>query len=282
MFYPVRVPRLARRFTLTLFILSVALSGPVFAAAQAKLDDAWRALTDGRERDAMRALDGDRSTRSAQLAQAAAVMSSQPATDQNMHAAEAVFIELAKGDDEIAEEAAYLRARIWQLHYLVPDPAKAAEIYQDLAARRPQSHWAQLGLVKLGLLKLYVLPDPAAGADRLAPAEALLTRIHEPALQRDLHLQIGQAGVVLRQPLRRFIPHLVEADRIGGISGTAYEDLLIQLGELSLRAGLLEQSKAYFTRYLREFPAVVRTYAAQKRLEEAERQLAQRAQEGGK
>lgn len=260
----------------------LALSGSVFAAPQARMDDAWRALADGRERDALRALGGDLATRAAQLAQAAAVMSQQPATDQNMRTAEAVFIELAKGDDPVAEEAAYLRARIWQLHYLQPDPAKAAELYQDLATRRPQSHWAQLGLVKLGLLKLYALPDPAAGADRLAPAEALLTRIHEPALQRDLHLQIGQAGVALRQPLLRLIPHLVAADQIGGIGATAYEDLIIQIGELSLRAGLLDQSKVYFTRYLREYPAALRTFAVQKRLEETERQLAQRAKEGGK
>lgn len=281
MLYPVRVPRLARRLTLILFLLT-ALSGSVFAAAQAKLDDAWRALSDSRDRDALRALGGDRSTRAAQLAYAATVMSQQPATDHNMHEAETVFIELAKGDDAIADEAAYLRARLWQLHYSTPDLAKAAELYSELALRRPQSHWAQLGLVKLGLLKLYALPEPAAGSDRLAPAEALLARIHEPALQRDLHLQIGQAGVVLRQPLPRLIPHLVAADRIGGISGTAYEDLVIQIGELSLRAGLLDQAKAYFTRYLHEYPAALRTFAVRKRLEEAERQLAQRAKEGGK
>lgn len=280
MLYPVRGPRLARRLTLILS-LAAALGGTVCAAAPAKLDEAWRALSDSRDRDALRALGGDRSTRAAQLAYAATVMSEQPSTDQHMHEAEGFFIELAKGDDAIADEAAYLRARLWQLHYSTPDPAKAAELYRELAARRPQSHWAQLGLVKLGLLKLYALPEPGA-ADRLAPAEALLARIHEPALQRDLHLQIGQAGVILRQPLRRLIPHLVAADRIGGIGATAYEDLVIQIGELSLRAGLLEQSQAYFQRYLHEYPAALRTFAVQKRLEETERQLAQRAKEGGK
>ncbi|MBS0631702.1 MAG: tetratricopeptide repeat protein [Verrucomicrobia bacterium] len=266
---------------LTLILLITALSGLLFGAAPVKLDDAWRALSDGRDRDALRAIGNDRSTRAAQLAYAATVMSQQPAIDQNMREAEAIFIELAKGDDAIADEAAYLRARLWQLHYFTPDLAKAAELYTELAARHPQSHWAQLGLVKLGLLKLYALPDPAS-PDRLAPAEALLARIHEPALQRDLHLQIGQAGVVLRQPLRRLIPHLVAADQIGGIGATAYEDLVIQIGELSLRAGLLEQAKVYFTRYLKEYPAALRTFAVRKRLEEAERQLALAAKEGGK
>jgi len=125
------------------------------------------------------------------------------------------------------------------------------------------------------MLKLYVLNiDAAVGADRLASAEALMQRIHEPALQRDLHLQIGQAGVVLKQPLPRILPHLVAADQAGGISGTAKEDLVVQIGELSLRAGLLEQSKDYFERYLQTYPDNLRAYAVARRLEETNRQLA--------
>lgn len=198
-----------------------------------------------------------------------------------MHQAEQLLVQLIDGDDEIAEQAAYLQARIYQLHLKQPDYPKAAELYRALAARRPQSHWAQLGLVKLALLKLYVLPDStAAGADRLAPAEALLPQIHEPLLQRDLHLQIGQAGVILKQPLPRFVPHLEAAARAGGIAGTAGEDLVIQVGELSYRAGFLRQARDYFERYLKEYPTNVRAYAATQRIAEIDRRLA--AGEGAK
>ena len=85
----------------------------------------------------------------------------------------------AAGNDVIAAEAGYLRARLYQLHYATPDFARAAELYRELAARQPQSHWAQLGLVKLAMLKLYLLPDSTApDADRLlgqALVEAGLT-----------------------------------------------------------------------------------------------------------
>jgi tetratricopeptide (TPR) repeat protein len=199
----------------------------------------------------------------------------QPATDDNMRRAGEIFVGVAKGDDELAAQATYLQARLHQLHFQVPDYAQAAQLYQQLATRQPDSHWAQLGLVKLAMLKLYVLNiDAAVGADRLSSAEVLLKRIHEPALQRDLHLQIGQAGVVLKQPLPRILPHLVAADQAGGISGTAKEDLVVQIGELSLRAGLLEQSKDYFERYLQTYPDNLRAYAVARRLEETNRQLA--------
>jgi hypothetical protein len=238
-------------------------------------------LADNRAKEALRAVRGDAADRSAELAAGAAWMSLQPSTDDNLRQAEALFAKLAAGDDEIAAQAAYLQGRLYQIHFLQPDYPRAAALFAVLAERLPQSHWAQLGLVKLAMMKLYVLPDAAGPEHRLAGAEALLARIHEPGLQRDLHLQIGQAGVLLKLPLRRFLPHLVAADKIGGITGTAREDLVVQIGELSLRAGLLGQSQAYFERYLKEYPDNLRAYAVRKRLDETRRQLAGRAEDHG-
>ncbi len=261
-----------------MFCACLALFMPLLAWAGSSKDDAdanWRALINNRPKDVLRVYDADTAGREAQLAEGVAIMSMQPATDDNMRRAGEIFVGVAKGDDELAAQATYLQARLHQLHFQVPDYAQAAQLYQQLATRQPDSHWAQLGLVKLAMLKLYVLNiDAAVGADRLSSAEVLLKRIHEPALLRDLHLQIGQAGVVLKQPLPRILPHLVAADQAGGISGTAKEDLVVQIGELSLRAGLLEQSKDYFERYLQTYPDNLRAYAVARRLEETNRQLA--------
>jgi hypothetical protein len=263
---------------LTLCLLLPSLAGAA-APASAELTRAWTALTNSRPQDVLRILEAESASRPEQLAWAAAQISVQPATDDHMRAAERVLERLAQGDDELAAAAAYLRARLYQLHLAQPDYPRAAELYRELAARQPSSHWAQLGLVKLAMLKLYVLPDATvAGSDRLAPAEVLLAQIHEPLLQRDLHLQIGQAGVALQQPLARLLPHLVAADRIGGISGTAQEDLIVQVTVLSLRAGLAAQTKEYGERYLREYPTNVRAWTIRRLVVEANQRL---AKEGG-
>ncbi len=235
----------------------------------------WTALAETRPRDALRLLSRDAKERSARLAWAAAMIGRQPSTDDNMRAAEAVLAELERGDDDVAAEAAYLRARIYQLHLANPDDAQAAGLYAALADRFPASHWAQLGLVKMALLKLYApLSAPPGPEERLAQAEAILGRLKEPLLRRDLHLQIGKAGVALRLPVPRFLPHLVEADRIGGVSGTAYEDLIVQIGVLSERVGNWAQARAYFQRYLAEFPTNVRAFTIEHKLAAANERLA--------
>ncbi len=264
------------RIAFSLFFITLCLSSTsAFADAAEPEREAWQAIANLRITDALRELKDAPSGRATSLAQAVALITQQPSADENMAQAEQILLSLSAGDDQIAEQAAYLQARLYQLHYKQPDYAKAAQLYEALATRHPQSHWAQLGLVKLAQLKLYVLPESTApDADRLAPAEALLPRIHDSLLQRDLHLQIGQAGVILKQPLPRFVPHLEAAARAGGIGGTAGEDLVIQVGELSFRAGFLAQAKAYFQRYLKEYPTNVRAYAATQRIAEIDRRLA--------
>jgi tetratricopeptide (TPR) repeat protein len=260
-------------------ILPLLILTPLLAASAAPSggsERAYAALADNRPQDVLRQLRPDAPAREDRLAWAAARIGAQPATDGNMREAETVLVELARGTDDLAAQAAFLQARIYQLHLNQPDFAKAAQLYGELADRFPQSHWAQLGLVKLGLLKLYLLPDVSGpGSDRLAAAEALLPRIHEPLLRRDLNLQIGQAGIALKQPQARFLPHLIAAERVGGITGNAREDLVVQIGVLSERAGDWATAREYFEKYLAAYPDNVRAYSIRQRLAEANRRLGQ-------
>jgi len=230
-------------------------------------------LANGRPGAVLEALPDQGRTRTERLAWAAARIGAQPVTDGNLREAGQVLAELARGDDEIGAEAAYLRARIFQVHALTPDYAQAANLFRELAERQPHSHWAQLGLVKLAMLELYVLPASAAGTDRIAAAEGWLARIEEPRLRRDLQLQIGQAGIALREPVARFLPHLVAAARADGITGTAHEDLLVQVGVLSERIGAWAQAREFFERYLAEYPTNVRAFAVREKLDRARREL---------
>ncbi len=239
--------------------------------------DAWRALADSRPQEALRITAGLPDSREVRLARALALTHLQPVTDDALAKAEVVFAELATGQDELALEAHYLRARLHQIHYARPDPVRAAELYAELAARQPASRWAQLALVKLALLHLYVLEKPAEPEARLVRAEELLGRLSEPALQRDLHLQIGQAGLHHGLKPERVLSHLVAADRIGDVPGVAQEDLVMQIAELSLRAGRLAQSREYFERYLRDYAVNPRCFTVRHRLVELEKLAAREA-----
>ena len=238
--------------------------------ATEEVQEVWQLVADHLGRDAFTKLDSLKGppSRERKFAEAVVAIDYQPVTQSRLHDAEAVFAELGKGDDEIAAASAYLQGRLYQIHFQTPDYAKAAEIYRELAARQPHSHWAQLGLVKIGLLTLYALPEPSAPADRIAAATKILPKLEEKELVRDLHLQLGRAGTFYEQPLEGVLPHLVEADHIGGLIGQAREELVVMIGELSLRAGQYAQSRAYFDRYLREYTYNMRLVTVQRRLRE--------------
>lgn len=212
--------------------------------------------------------------RTRELAELALDMARPPLSEGDWNRIEPRLAKLAAGDDEVAARALYLQARMHQIQRTPPDYPRAEELYRELARRWPGSHWAQLGTVKLGLVKLYALPEPADPAARIAAVAALLPAMAEPALRRDLELQIGWAGVHYRRPYDEILPHLIAADKIGGLLGITPEDLVIQIGELSFRAGHLAQAKHYFERFLTEFPTNTRRYNVQRRLDDVNAALA--------
>ncbi len=235
-----------------------------------EVTEAWQLVANHLGRDAYGKLDeiAGPPTRERTFAQAVIAIDYQPVTQSRLHETEAIFEQLARGDDEIAAASAYLQARMYQIHYQQQDYAKAAALYRALAARQPHSHWAQLGLVKTGLLLLYALPEPAKPADRIAAAAALLPQIEDRKLWRDLQLQLGRAGTFYEQPLDTVLPHLLAADQVGGFIGQVNADLLTMIGELSLRAGHYAQARAYFERYLREDTYNMRQVTVRRRLED--------------
>lgn len=254
--------------------LSLCLLCVPLAALSAGEPAAFKSLANLRTQEVLKALPNGGDSRAERLAWAAAQLGDQPVTDGKLREAERVLTELAAGDDVLASEAAYLRARLYQLHFATPDNARAATLYRELAERWPHSHWAQLGLVKLALMEMYLLPGTASEVDRIAAAERLLDRIEDPLLRRDLQLQIGMAGIALRAPIARYLPHLVAAARFGGINGSAREDILVQIGVLSAKIGAWAQAREFFERYLEEFPRNGRAYAVRERLAAVQQELA--------
>lgn len=264
MFFPA-LEKCGRRFALLLLLTPRAICAE---APADNLTAGWELMAQSLTNDAAAKLATGALPSSRELTWARAVvrLDQQPVTEEHLREVEAACAALATGDDDIADAAAYLRARIYQVHTQRPDYPRAATLYRELAERHPHSHWAQLGLVKLGLLVLYALPEPAAPEARIAAAMALLPRLEERELQRDLQLQIGHAGTHYQQSLDSVLPHLLAADRLGGLVGQTEEDLTCQIGELSLRAGHHAQAKEYFERYLRDYPQSGRCITVTRRL----------------
>ncbi len=257
-------------------------SALALTAAEPTLDDVWMLAASNQPLEASAAL-GELDAvdaRTRELAEALLAMARPPLSDGDWARIEPVFARLAQGDDALAAQALYLQARMHQAQKGEPDLARAAELYRELDRRWPGSHWAQLGMVKLGLVTLYATAEPADPRDRVAAAEAVLTKISESALQRDLQLQIGWAALYYELPLEEVLPHLQAADAFGGLMGITPEDLVIQLGELSFRAGRLAEACRYFERFFAEYPTSTRSYNVRQRLHEVDAALA--AREDGK
>lgn len=250
--------------------LSLMRGDATQADKPAGLREAWALLAEGRPIEAQAALSSlpRLDPRERLLAESAVRLARPPVAEDELRELIEGLSDLADGRDEIAAAALYLKARIYQVHLTPTDYDTALAHYRQLVDRQPASHWAQLGLVKMGLIQLYALPEPAETSVRLREVEGLLPAIVEPDLKRDLRLQIGWAGLFYEQPIDEVLPHLMAADEAGGLPGVIPEDLVLQIAELSMRAGHLEQSRVYFERFLREHATSLRRYNVQQRLAE--------------
>jgi hypothetical protein len=265
-----RMPRSYPVVGALLLGFAVAVSGRGEAVRDEGLTAVWSYAATSQPVEARAALKkiAGLEERTKQLANAILDLARPPLSDGDWERIEPVLARLAEGDDVIAAQALYLQARMYQVQKSTPDHERAEQLYRELARRWPASHWTQLGYVKLGLAKLFGSPEPQDARVRLAAVEALLAKVTEPALRRDLQLQIGWAGLFYELPLDEVLPHLIAAESIGGMMGVTPEDLLIQIGELSFRAGHPEQSRHYFERMLAEYPASLRGYNVRQRLAE--------------
>ncbi len=264
------MPRVAPSSFRFRLILALASSLPGGFCAGRDVTTAWELVARHLPGDALAQLGAASAdpSREAKLARAVAQMDSQPVTEARLQQVAEQLTTLARGDDEIAAAAAYLTGRLYQVHLPTPDPSRAAHEYEQLAARHPGSYWAQLGLVKLALLVLYVLPEPTEPAARLAVAVALLPRLTAPELRRDLHIVLGRAKLFHGRPGTEVLEQLLAADRIGGLSGVSRADLQLQIAELSRREDNWAQARDYFSRFLAENEVDARAYQVKEKLAE--------------
>lgn len=272
-------PRAVARWRWWLSLACLPALNGVAMAAEA-LAPAWEAMADNRAKDAFILLHGKEpgGSRERELARGVALLDQQPVTDEQLRSAEAIFVRLAESEDEVAQIAAYLQARLYHVHFQTRDYARARELYAGVARRWPSSHWGQLAVVKSALILLYAA-EPKDPQVRVARAEEMLAQVKETPLRRDLQLQIGRAITFYELPAAEALPHLQAADAIGGLGALAQQDLTAQLGELSFRAGHWADARKYFKRYLVQYPDA-RQFTVEQKLKQIDERLAAE-KEGG-
>ncbi len=170
-----------------------------------------------------------------------------------------------EGNDEIARASRYLLGRIAQIFRAEPDILQAAEYFRGLVEQPGPGIWGEQARLKLTVLTLYALPIKTP-AERLALVESYAVAARDPIAVRDIHRLVARAILFYNLLPERALKHLLQADEIGGLSGTQAADQLVQIGELAWDEGKEEMAAHYYDRLSKEYPRDPRIFTMQQRL----------------
>lgn len=232
-------------------------------AALYLFNDAHRAFQEG-----LAAHPAGPDARELRFGEAMTLLNVQPQTAANVARAGAMLAQLKRenANDAVGIATWYFLARIAQVHQARPDLKRALAIYDALAAAHPDSLFGQLALLKSLVLRLYEPVPMAETFRRLADAESLAARFHDPALLSDYHIAMFEAYARCRRDEPRQLDHLLAADRAGIARPEQLNQVLFTIGDLARQLGRREVEIACDTRFLREFPSDSRAYEVKQRL----------------
>jgi hypothetical protein len=259
--------------TLALLVLLLSLPRTGVAAAPAgPLVEAWQLLANFRPDlalprfESLAAQDGA-DARAARLGAALSLLA-QPSTVPDRVAKARVLLAglAADGADDLGLAAQFYLARLAEFQAEPPDPVAAAAGFQRLIAEHPDSIWAQAAVPRLAILLLYTAAGPADPAARVAAAERLVATARQPRAVMELHLVIADAIFHHRLPDGRALPHLLAAERAGGMDAATRADVLTQIAELSRLGGDPAQAARYYRTFLAEYPRDTRQFPLRQRL----------------
>jgi hypothetical protein len=249
---------------IALFLASLSTAIAAAAAPETTADQGWDAVQNLMFAEALtlfrNSTSGDRQSElSARLGEAVAILHRQPTTRNNIDDALTIFDQLILDEPgtETSLQAAYLRARLVQLHPFEPDPAAAIPLYQEIARQYPETLLGQFAFVKASGLQLY---DPeTAGEDR--PFEAIsrdASFLSNPDVLRSYHLMMAEASQRLGYDDAFSLKHYIEAYGAGLTKPDLKANVLTRIIVLSQRLGDTETTRACAKVFLTEFPRDIR------------------------
>lgn len=259
------------------FLASLSTALACSAAPEATAEQGWDAVQNLMFAEALTLFRnspaGDRKSElSVRLGEAVAILHRQPTTRNNIDDALAIFDELireAPGTDT-SLQAAYLKARLIQLHPFDPDPAAAIPLYLEVTRQYPETILGQFAYVKASGLQLY---DPET-ADEDRPFEAIsrnASLISNPDVLRSYHLMMAEASHRLEYDDAFSLKHYIEAFDAGLTKPDLKANVLTRIIVLSQRLGDTETTRASAEVFLTEFPRDIRVTMIMELLTELDR-----------
>lgn len=254
------------------FLLLLLLGALASAAPAGTLAEAWQLLANYRPDQALPKFEqlgarGGADARTARLGAALSLLAQPSTVPDRVAKARALLAALAAdGTDDSALAAQFYLARLAEFQAEPPDPVQAAAGFQRLIAGHPDSIWAQAAVPRLAILLLYTAAGPADPAARVAAAEHLAGSARAPLAVMELHLVIADAIFHYRLPDGEALPHLLAAERAGGMDAATRADVLTQIAELSRLGGDPAQAARYYRTFLAEYPRDARQYPIRRQL----------------
>jgi len=247
------------------FLASCSIVLIAAAAPETKVDQGWDAVQNLRFREALTLFrnspSGNRQSElSARLGEGVAILHRQPTTRDNIDDSLAIFDQLIREapGTETSLQAAYLKARLIQLHPFEPDPAAAIPLYQDVTRYYPETVLGQFAFVKASGLQLY---DPET-ADEDRPFESIsreASLLTDPDVRRSYHLMMAEASHRFDYGYAYSLKHYLEAYDAGLTKPDLKANVLTRIIVLSQRLGDIETTRACAEVFLTEFPRDIRT-----------------------
>jgi tetratricopeptide (TPR) repeat protein len=248
----------------------LALAGLLLASPRGSASsDGWEALADLAFVEAREAFArGDPDDRRTRFGRALAVLNARPKTRETIEAARRDFAWVSgrNPSDDLGIRARYFLGRIAQLHQYDADWEKAARIYARLVEEHPAHPFAQLAAVKLVLVRLYDASPAEDKASRFAELEALAPRITHPLAHMAFHYALGAAHLAVGGSEEAALGHLITAAEAGISQARTRATVYVRIGELARLQGRSEIARAYYRRFLAEFPRESRVSLIRERL----------------
>jgi len=206
-------------------------------------------------------------TREAQFSQGVSLLVKQPVSQAQVDGVRRTFTALADGGaDDTAWGARYFLGRIAEYYQEQPDAGEAARQFRQLIAVGRDSAWGQTALTRLAILQIYAIDAGQTPAARIAGAEKLLAAARGAPAESDLSLVLADAIFFYRLPAAEALPHLLVAEKLGQLDGPTRADVLVQIAEVSSLGGDIAQAKAFYDKFLDEFPRDQRHYMVGQKL----------------